>query len=75
MKMRGTKERRRDRYEFIYKYRDEMAKLVDRRNSDEEVRKFVEEKCRPELNYSVRTNIVDIFCTMRRDYAKIFIHQ
>lgn len=75
MRMRGTKERRRERYEFIYKYRDEMAALVDHnKTTDDAVKYFVEQKARPELTYSLRTYFGDIFCTLRRDYTKIFLN-
>jgi hypothetical protein len=75
MRMRSTIERRRDRYEFVYKYRQEIVRLSAKDKWGDEVRQFVEQHARGELQYSRATFFFDIFMTLYRDYQKILKHE
>jgi len=70
MRHRSTKERRAERYEFVYMYRAEIAALRNAR--DQDVQDFVEQFARPLLTYKANTYYVDIYLTLRRDYNKLF---
>ena len=70
MRQRATKERRRERYEFVYKYRRELEELETARSN--ETKKFINEVARTELNYSCNTYYFDIYMSLRRDFIKIF---
>jgi len=74
MRMRSTIERRRDRYEFIYRHREELARLMGADARDQDVRDFVEKVARPELTYGPRTYYFDIYMTLRRDWPKVFFN-
>lgn len=70
VRIRPTTERRRERYEFVYKFRNEIERLI--RSSKKEIRDFVESHARKELFYKSSTYYMDIFLTLRRDFNKIF---
>lgn len=75
MRMRGTKERRTLREEFCYKFRNEIygLKLQDSTAAGKErIRDFIDQRARPELEYNHKTNWIDIWLTLRRDYRRVF---
>jgi hypothetical protein len=72
MRQRATRERRKDREEFIYRYRSEITELLKPGTPDSEVEAFVEKFARPELEYNPRTYWVDIWFAFKRDYQRLF---
>lgn len=72
MRHRSTKERRAERHEFVYMFRDEIAALWSLDSRNEAVENFVERYARPLLTYQSNTYYVDIYLTLRRDYMKLF---
>ena len=71
MRLRSTIERRRDRQEFVYKHRRELGELI-KHGTNRMVREFVRNHARPELSYKDSTYYLDIYCTIKRDYLKLF---
>lgn len=71
MRERATKERRRLREEFVYLHREEIKQLIDT-GTREEKRAFIDLHARHELNYKLTSGSFDIFCTLRRDYNRLF---
>lgn len=71
MKIRPTIERRRERQEFVYKYRKELEFIIDHGWNNER-KAFVEKHARPELMYKSSTYYLDIWCTLKRDFIKLF---
>ncbi|MGN6435964.1 MAG: hypothetical protein ACTHMM_05495 [Agriterribacter sp.] len=69
MKQRSTKERRRERQEFVYQYRLEMEALDTA--TRKEIEQFINRVARPQLNYSVRTYWFDIYLALKIEYTKV----
>lgn len=72
MRLRATIERRKDRYEFVYKYCKEISVLLLESYKSEKVKIFVDSIIRPELSYNPNTYWVDIWFSIRNDYKKVF---
>lgn len=72
MRHRSTKERRAERYEFVYMFRLEIEALWQNGLRDRDVYNFVEKYARPLLTYKASTYYIDIYLTLRRDYCKLF---
>lgn len=72
MRHGSTKERRAERYEFVYMYRAEIGALWALDSRNQAVEDFVERFARPLLTYHANTYYVDIYLTLRRDYMKVF---
>ncbi|MFT3704685.1 MAG: hypothetical protein QM802_20135 [Agriterribacter sp.] len=70
MRQHATKERRRERYEFVYKYRRELEEL-ETANANE-TKQFINHIARIELNYSSNTYYFDIYMSLKRDFIKLF---
>lgn len=70
MKNKATKERRREREEFVYKYREEIEYLIKSHTKDE-ISAFVK-LVRSQLSYGCKTGAWDIFYSLRRTYNKVF---
>lgn len=68
MKYRNTKERIRDRNEFVYKYRQEIKELLNVDLKDDRIVKFVKVIVRNEIPYSPVTYYVDIWFMIKRAY-------
>jgi hypothetical protein len=67
MKQRATVERRKERQEFVYKYRNEMRALM-LTNKIEDRQAFVNQYARPELKYSANTDYRTIFFSLKNDF-------
>lgn len=75
MRNAATKERRRDRYELVYMLRDFITDHLNNPSNDADIINFVKGKIRPVLAYSCKTNDIDIWITLKRDYQKILQRQ
>lgn len=77
MRFRATKERRKEREEFVYKYYNEILDLLTDKDIKsvewkERVKSFVETKATVELRYSCKTNWIDIFTFVKRTFKTVF---
>ena len=72
MRQYSTRERRHEREEFVYMYRQEIARLFDKDTKDIAVKYFADRVARHALEYSSRTYYVDIWLNLRRDYIRVF---
>lgn len=71
MKHRATKDRRKEREEFVYMFRDEISSLLYLRFSDEKIKLFADQIARNWLEYH-NTNYIDIWFVIKRDYIRLF---
>lgn len=74
MRVRNTKERRRDREEFVYMHRFEIAGFVSQITGYPPPKNFVQWAnyfVRKQLNYSCRSASVDIVWSMRNTFNDI----
>jgi non-homologous end joining protein Ku len=72
MRQRSTRERRHEREEFVYMYREEITRLYDKGTKDIAVKDFADRVARHALEYSNTTYYVDIWLNLRRDYKRLF---
>lgn len=74
MKYRYTRDRKRDREEFAYMYRKEIAMFQNRRLNDPELMEWVRNVARPHMGYSARTNDVDVWLSISKTLSKLPIN-
>ena len=73
MKYLATKERRQDRIEFVYKYREDIKIFMNRddyafRKMSVRLSEWINSVVRNELGYSIGTATVDIWISIRKTY-------
>lgn len=73
MKHRNILERRKEREEFVYKYRAEIAAFIKLGGKHPDTIFFFNTVARTQLEYSCKTATIDIYLITKRTYAKLEI--